>query len=69
MSRQMDPDRFQMRDLKRRISKLEDHIGYLKTDLKRETRFRQVLESEIASVMPILKALQKQAGGPPTSES
>ncbi len=33
----MDPDRFQMRDLKRRISKLEDQIGYLKTDWKRTT--------------------------------
>ncbi len=33
----MDPDRFQMRDLKRRISKLEDQIGYMKTDLKRVT--------------------------------
>jgi len=31
----MDPDRFQMRDLKRRMSKLEDQIGYLKTDWKR----------------------------------
>ncbi len=31
----MDPDRYQMRDLKRRISKLEDQIGYLKTDWKR----------------------------------
>ncbi len=33
----MDPDRYQMRDLKRRISKLEDQIGYLKTDWKRTT--------------------------------
>ncbi len=33
----MDPDRFQMRDLKRRMSKLEDQIGYLKTDWKRTT--------------------------------
>ncbi len=33
-TRQMDPDRFQMRDLKRRISKLEDQLGYMKTDAK-----------------------------------
>ncbi len=33
----MDPDRYQMRDLKRRMSKLEDQIGYLKTDWKRST--------------------------------
>ncbi len=33
----MDPDRYQMRDLKRRMSKLEDQIGYLKTDWKRTT--------------------------------
>ncbi len=33
----MDPDRYQMRDLKRRISKIEDQIGYLKTDWKRTT--------------------------------
>ena len=33
----MDSDRYQMRDLKRRISKLEDQIGYLKTDWKRIT--------------------------------
>ncbi len=33
----MDPDRYQMRDLKRRIGKLEDQIGYLKTDWKRTT--------------------------------
>ncbi len=31
----MDPDRYQMRSLKRRITKLEDQIGYLKTDWKR----------------------------------
>ncbi len=37
MSPSMDPDRYQMRDLKRRISKLEDQIGYLKTDWKRTT--------------------------------
>ncbi len=34
----MDPDRFQMRDLKRRMGKLEDQIGYLKTDWKRTTQ-------------------------------
>ncbi len=34
----MDPDRYQMRDLKRRMSKLEDQIGYLKTDWKRTTQ-------------------------------
>ena len=33
----MDPDRYQMRDLKRRMSKLEDQIKYLKTDWKRTT--------------------------------
>ncbi len=37
MSPAMDPDRYQMRSLKRRISKLEDQIGYLKTDWKRTT--------------------------------
>ncbi len=31
----MDPDKYQMRDMKRRLTKLEDQIGYLKTDWKR----------------------------------
>ncbi len=57
----MDPDRFQMRDLKRRISKLEDQIGYLKTDLKRQTQKSNNLQARIALVYPILEALQKQA--------
>ncbi len=33
----MDPDKFQMRDLKRRVTRLEDQIGYMKTDTKRVT--------------------------------
>ncbi len=60
----MDPDRFQMRDLKRRISKLEDQIGYLKTDLKRQTQrvnAQLTLLKEIEKVLPILVTLQAQA--------
>ena len=63
----MDPDRFIMKDLRRRITKLEDQIGYLKTDLKRQTQRGNALEKTIASVLPILTVLQKQAGGPPSS--
>ncbi len=33
----MDPDRFQMRDLKRRIKSLEDHKNYMQADLRRAT--------------------------------
>ncbi len=45
MSPAMDPDRYQMRSLKRRISKLEDQIGYLKTDWKRTTtRLNEVVK-------------------------
>ncbi len=51
----MDPDRFQMRDLKRRISKLEDQIGYLKTDWKRTTtRLNQLLD-QLAGPLEVLK--------------
>ncbi len=56
----MDPDRFQMRDLKRRISKLEDQIGYLKTDWKRTTRKVQVNE---AFLREILARLAMDDGG------
>ncbi len=31
----MDPDRFQMRDLKRRVKTLEDQKDYMKADLRR----------------------------------
>ncbi len=61
----MDPDTFQKRDLKRRISKLEDQIGYLKTDLKRQTQRVNALLMDQAKVLPILIKLQEAAGGPP----
>ncbi len=50
----MDPDRFQMRDLKRRISKLEDQIGYLKTDLKRQTQRNNLLTRDLESLQTIV---------------
>ncbi len=55
-SRPMDPDRFQMRELKRRISRVEDQIGYLKTDLKRQTQRSNLLESELAVVFNALRS-------------
>ncbi len=52
----MDPDTFQKRDIKRRVSKLEDQIGYLKTDLKRQTQRGNLLESELAQAIRAIKA-------------
>ncbi len=43
-----------MRDLKRRISKLEDQIGYLKTDWKRTTVGLNQLRNDM---LEILKSL------------
>ncbi len=56
MSRAMDPDRFQMRDLKRRMSKLEDQVKYLKTDLKRQTQRSNLLESELGTLVAAMSA-------------
>ncbi len=56
----MDPDRFQMRELKRRMSRLEDQIGYLKTDWKRTTtRLNQLLDS-LAGHLDFLDPSRKQ---------
>ncbi len=46
----MDPDRYQMRDLKRRMSKLEDQIGYLKTDWKRTAVALSMLTKVVAEL-------------------
>ncbi len=57
---QMDPDRFQMRDLKRRLSKQEDQIGYLKTDLKRQTqRVNELLKQHADDTKALVEALLK----------
>lgn len=48
----MDPDRYQMRDLKRRMSKLEDQIGYLKTDWKQTRVLLNRLIEELESYLP-----------------
>ncbi len=54
----MDPDRFQMRDLKRRLSKQEDQIAYLKTDLKRQTqRVNELLRQHADDTRALVKAL------------
>ncbi len=53
----MDPDRYQMRDLKRRISKLEDQIGYLKTDLKRQTQRGNELMKQIQMAVALINNL------------
>ncbi len=57
----MDPDRYQMRDLKRRISKLEDQLGYLKTDWKRTTTKLNEISRIWDQVAPILIRLMEQA--------
>lgn len=51
MPKQMDPDRYQMRELKRRITKLEDHLGYLKTDLKRVTMKHNKLQLSLEAYL------------------
>ncbi len=53
----MDPDKFQMRDMKRRLTRLEDQIGYLKTDLKRQTQKITVLGSENEALAILIKNL------------
>ncbi len=60
----MDPDKFQMRDMKRRLTKLEDQISYLKTDLKRQTQrvnAQLSLLQQFEEVLPILVRLKEQA--------
>ncbi len=57
----MDPDRYQMRDLKRRISKLEDQIGYLKTDWKRTThKCNELAKDNIALKALIMNLVHTQ---------
>ncbi len=53
----MDPDRYQMRSLKRRMSKLEDQIGYLKTDWKRTTVALNVLTQVVAEIIEACRDL------------
>ncbi len=53
----MDPDRFQMRDLKRRMSKLEDQIGYLRTDWKRTTVKCNDLQEKITVCIKLINNL------------
>ncbi len=47
----MDLDKFQMRDMKRRLTKLEDQIGYLKTDWKRTARMAQVNQQFLREIL------------------
>ncbi len=56
----MDLDRFQMKDLKRRISKVEDQISYLKTDLKRQTLKIHSLVEQVQANIEELGALGKR---------
>ncbi len=39
----MDPDKFQMRDMKRRILRLEKKLGYLKDDRKADLQATKVV--------------------------
>ncbi len=44
----MDPDRFQMKDIKRRLALLETHLGY-----KLDRRVRELVNSIVAEVITI----------------
>ncbi len=44
----MDPDKFQMRDIKRRLLRLEKKFGYMKDDRKADlTAFRQQVINDL----------------------
>jgi len=53
----MDPDRYQMRDLKRRISKMEDQIGYLKTDWKTTRMSVNDMVKEVTALKTLIRNL------------
>lgn len=59
-NRNMDPDRYQMRDLKRRVSTLERRLGRLQDDLRRDAR-------RIDQFLEMLKHLSQAAPPPPPS--
>ncbi len=57
----MTPEKFQSRDVKRRLSQLEKKREYMIADLHRLTARVRVLEADLGQVLPILQALQRQA--------
>ncbi len=59
--RQMDPDRYQMRDLKRRLSTLERRHARLLDDQKRDSR-------RIDQFIEMLQHLSRGAPPPPPVE-
>ncbi len=56
----MDPDKFQMRDMKRRLTRLEDQISYLKTDFKRLSQKYNKISNRMDPLWSILEALERQ---------
>ncbi len=57
----MTPERFQSRDVKRRLTKLEKDLVYRDAALARLKAAIKHLQDQLQPVMPILKALQEQA--------
>ncbi len=59
-SKAMDPDRFQMRDLKRRIKGLEDQRDYMKADHRRGIARINSLEELVARLEQIIDELHEK---------
>ncbi len=48
---QMDPDRFQMKDLKRRVASLEKKLDYVKKDLRTALTLVRRLEPMVETII------------------